>query len=275
MITIDSSPAGNYLEFFAANRMTEETAFGLLHMLSHLRETFYDWTTYHTDRDIPGISGEYPLNRRVLNLLPADVIGGKAVPYRLKSVQLPAFSSNPSLRQLENCSRQIFFKRPYIGMSYANDSGGLSDGTLQLILEAGGICRELKTTMWDKSIPGAVDSIIEVRRPHQLMFCLAEINWCSFQSLIHYSGPLELVVRRVLIMCRLDTMPRPARIFSTEEEVAEADRLEAETGRGVQEWAVEREFEYAESAKREEKVFRVRFGIDSADSTAILQLLLL
>lgn len=164
MLTV-SNQNGRRLLFVAANRMTEETAYGLLHIMSHLSETAFGLIIDHTgpDQSTPN-TRMYALNQSVFELLPAVVTAGRLSQHRLMSTCL-TFPPTITLQQLEECSRRIQFKRAYIRTDHAgrDNSQGLVEGTLQLVAGAGEVCSELSVAMQREWIPGAVDSIIEVR----------------------------------------------------------------------------------------------------------------
>lgn len=140
------------ITFDAFNTMTEETAFGLLHLLHHLRDTAY----HYTDGGL--------LNGRLLDLL-SGVDGDNGVtvqPYRFKCEEIAGFNL-PTLAQLEEWSRQIRFKKVLAREEIHDLETGLND-TLQLCVGAGQLCREVAFDIGTgpEICFGAVNSIIEV-----------------------------------------------------------------------------------------------------------------
>jgi len=134
------------LYFFAANRLTEETAFGLLHLLHHLHETVFTYCYNCVE-----------LNPRVLDLLPGDVgAGGKTVPYRLKCSTL-CFEEVPT--ELEEFTQRVSFEK----VNIFNDSGNLGEAAtvFQYSLGAADTCNDFTYRMGDYKLPMPVPEFVD------------------------------------------------------------------------------------------------------------------
>lgn len=136
----------NVLSFFASNTMTEATAFGLLHMLHHLRDTAYRY------------SNDCLLNERVLELLSGS---GGTEPYRFNCGYLDIFDM-PTMAQLAEISKRIRFNRVEVYEAIRNLAKEL-ETPLQICAGGGQVCREVVFDVGMKPAPctEAVNSIIE------------------------------------------------------------------------------------------------------------------
>lgn len=104
--------------------MTAETAFGLLHFLSHFEETVF-YSIWHY--------GFFLLNQRVIDLLSPRML--RCVLLYFHGVTLP------TLAQLEEMSRRIPF-RDLNNFGDALDEDTLEDG-IRLAATAGRVCRNI------------------------------------------------------------------------------------------------------------------------------------
>ena len=132
--------------FFTANLLTEETAFGLLHLFSHLHDSAF--TILHNDDGVT-------FNAQVLDLLSPDVVPehGATSPFHLKCHNLQ-FNFVDAALSLEESSGRIHCQRVVIaGNLTAENYASL------LISTAGAICDDL---CFRKFWTMDVDYVIEV-----------------------------------------------------------------------------------------------------------------
>lgn len=116
------------IHFFAVNQLTEETAFGLLHLLSHLHSHVFDYVR---------ILETVVLNPRVLDLLYAK---GES-PYSLRCGYLNLDTTEMALRYVEEVGSQRGWGR-WMVFDYCLDYGNDElDNALQLVTTAGRVCR--------------------------------------------------------------------------------------------------------------------------------------
>lgn len=144
------------LTFFASNTMTETTAFGLLHLLHHLRDTAYRTSTDGLFNSTINVT----LNAQVLGLLSAG--GVKSGGLLRFNCSLLSIFGNPTVARLEELGNQLRFNRVE-ACKNIRDLAGL-DTSLQLCAGAGQTCKELafEVEVEDGLYTTAVDSIIEV-----------------------------------------------------------------------------------------------------------------
>lgn len=140
----------NVLTFLASNTLTESTAFGLLHLLHHFRDTAF------------GLSCIRRLNERVVDMLSIETNVQAVLPYRFKFEEL-FVCELPTVVQLEEMSRQARFKRLHAAEMLQDLETKLGDA-LQLCLGVGQVCRELSFVVGNKpeTCIVAVNSIIKV-----------------------------------------------------------------------------------------------------------------
>jgi hypothetical protein len=157
----------NILTFSVSNTMTEATAFGLLHLLHHLRDTAFASFA---------ASSKSLLNERVLDLdmLSGGGIDGETEPYRFKTREFSMRVPVPTVAQLEEMGRRVRFKRLSISMTQIDIGPGIQvletgleerlADALKLCLGAGRVCREVLLSVGGRpeACTAAVDLTIEV-----------------------------------------------------------------------------------------------------------------
>lgn len=146
------------LSFFAVNQLTETTAFGLLHLLSHLRHSAFRNIRSRTI---------HLLNRRILDLLHTTNKRrwgptGPTTPasdFRLHSRTFEVWCI-PTASRLEELSRRVRFKCAYIYMPCTPYGEDRVSSVLQLATGAGRACRKMRINI--NLAHESVDSIVEV-----------------------------------------------------------------------------------------------------------------
>lgn len=143
------------LVFFAANRLTEETAFGLLHLFHHLRDTSF--TEIYSTYCIP--------NPRLLDLLPCPRGKGNGKASR------PFFSCERLICNYAICSAEQYVEERNGCVRFRTiriqepsaldvDEAGLRNA-LALTMTAGKLCRKVEIDLGAPEVR-MVDALIEV-----------------------------------------------------------------------------------------------------------------
>lgn len=146
---VRSQQDDDYFTFTASNRMTGEAeAFGVLHLLHHLRDTAFGYIW----------NKEGMLNGRIFDVL--SEFYAAPYSYRLKCGYLYAYHM-PTMAQMEEASKRIRFARVESRKAIA---GTKLDSALQVCVSAGEMCGEVlfQVGVGPEICTEAVDKIVEV-----------------------------------------------------------------------------------------------------------------